>query len=215
MNNDQVKNYFDKTSTEFDGIYDSNSLLDRVFHKGMYERVAETIRQCGDVKGKSVLDVGCGSGRIALALATRGASVVGVDYAPKMITLANTYKSKYRDVDAEFSCYDFLADYATDKMFDITIALGVTDYLADPIPLLEKMARMTKGMMIVSFPAKFCPQALLRKAWLWTRKCPVYFYDARRLEEMYWSFDVHGVAIVYLPSGARFPTDYLVICDVD
>ncbi len=39
-------------------------------------------------KGASVLDVGCGTGRHARALASRGYEVVGVDISPKMIDVA-------------------------------------------------------------------------------------------------------------------------------
>jgi 2-polyprenyl-3-methyl-5-hydroxy-6-metoxy-1,4-benzoquinol methylase len=36
---------------------------------------------CGDVRGKRVLDVGCGEGRFCRMLAERGAAVAGIDVA--------------------------------------------------------------------------------------------------------------------------------------
>lgn len=41
-----------------------------------------------DLRGERVLDAGCGTGALATELARRGASVVGVDLSPTMITLA-------------------------------------------------------------------------------------------------------------------------------
>jgi SAM-dependent methyltransferase len=42
----------------------------------------------GDLRGRRVLDVGCGTGRLALALAERGAKVWGVDSSEEMLAQA-------------------------------------------------------------------------------------------------------------------------------
>jgi ubiquinone/menaquinone biosynthesis C-methylase UbiE len=42
----------------------------------------------GDVRGKTVVDFGCGSGENSLLLARRGASVVGIDISDSLINLA-------------------------------------------------------------------------------------------------------------------------------
>jgi ubiquinone/menaquinone biosynthesis C-methylase UbiE len=42
-------------------------------------------RLLGDVRGLSVLDVGCGTGRHAVRLAQHGARVIGVDFSPGML----------------------------------------------------------------------------------------------------------------------------------
>jgi 2-polyprenyl-3-methyl-5-hydroxy-6-metoxy-1,4-benzoquinol methylase len=41
-----------------------------------------------DVQGKTILDLGCGTGRIARHLARRGALVRGIDFSPEMIATA-------------------------------------------------------------------------------------------------------------------------------
>jgi SAM-dependent methyltransferase len=48
---------------------------------------------CGEVRGLSVLDVGCGNGYFARALARQGARVTGVDISPRMIEHANQQES--------------------------------------------------------------------------------------------------------------------------
>lgn len=42
----------------------------------------------GDVKGKTVLDYGCGSGDDSIMIANRGGNVIGVDISPELIELA-------------------------------------------------------------------------------------------------------------------------------
>lgn len=215
MSDAKVKEYFEDIAAEFDNIYeDKGNILHRfanhVFRKGMYERFDRTIEECGEVKGKSILDIGCGSGRLALVLAAKGAEVTGIDYSSRMIALANDYLSRYQDVDARFSCCDFLTDFSSEEAFEITTALGVTDYVRDPVPLLTKMRGLTKGCMIVSYPALFTPQTPLRKMWLMARNCPVYFYSLKRLTGIYKSLGISDYEIIRLPSGAKIPTDYLV-----
>src|SRR5687767_15824938 len=45
--------------------------------------------QFGDVRGKRILDYGCGAAEGGIYFAKRGASVVGVDVSPKMLELAH------------------------------------------------------------------------------------------------------------------------------
>jgi len=44
----------------------------------------------------------------------------------------------------KYQCCDFVKDFPADKKFDITIAMGVFDYVKDPLPLLKKMKELTK-----------------------------------------------------------------------
>jgi len=212
----KVKEYFENIAEDFDGIYDNRgTILDRfinkVFRKGMYERFGLAVKECGGVEGKSILDIGCGSGRIALALAAKGAEVLGIDYSPKMIELANGYLNRHgRNINARFVCRDFMEDFRSDKLFDITLALGVFDYIANPMPFVKKMRDLTREQMIVSYPARFTLQMPLRKVWLWTRHCPVHFYTARQLTRMYESIEIKKLKIMTMPIGAKIPTDYLV-----
>ena len=42
----------------------------------------------GDVRGKTVLDLGCGSGEELIPLIHRGANAIGIDISPELITIA-------------------------------------------------------------------------------------------------------------------------------
>ncbi len=48
----------------------------------------EDFRLLGDVKGKRVLELGCGSGQRSIAFARHGATTIGVDFSPHMIDAA-------------------------------------------------------------------------------------------------------------------------------
>jgi len=61
--------------------------IDTKPHNAYFERPA-TLSLLPEVKGKRVLDAGCGPGAYAEWLADRGAQVVAVDVSPKMVSLA-------------------------------------------------------------------------------------------------------------------------------
>lgn len=74
-----------------------------VHHVG-YRQLAERsapgilalLEQAGLGRGASVLDVGCGSGRLAGALADAGYHVLGVDASPAMVELARSHAPRAR-----------------------------------------------------------------------------------------------------------------------
>lgn len=215
-NNEIVKKYFEETAKEFDEIYDKGGdvlkrFINKVFRKGMRERVALTLQEC-EGKNKTILDCGCGSGRVALLLAEKGLKVTGIDYSSKMVELANEHLRKYKastniKLDVKFIYSDFMKDFDSHELFDITLALGVFDYIKDPAPFLEKMKNLTKEKMIASYPAKFAFQMPIRKIWLWIRNCPVYFYTKNKLKMMYNSMGITNYKILKTSAG------YLVIND--
>jgi len=189
----KVKDYFTRAAKEFDNIYENRGALitklaNLVFRKGMRERFVIVLQLCGagDI---SVLDIGCGAGRFTIPLAERGMQVMGIDYSAEMIRMADNYvkartKGTNKPLRISHVCADFLSDFNSDEKFDVTLAVGVLDYLKDPLPFLKKMKDVTRGRMIISFPSKYTPQMPIRKIWLATKDCPVYFYTRTRIVEL-------------------------------
>jgi SAM-dependent methyltransferase len=80
----------------------------------------------GDVREKTVLDFGCGSGENTLVLVRRGAKVIGVDLSPHLIELARRRLAvNHLDGQTEFivgSAHDLpVADNRVDVVFGIAI----------------------------------------------------------------------------------------------
>ncbi len=75
--------WFDEVATFLGPAY-----LRNAFTKGTEQEVGWLVERLGLQAGARVLDVGCGPGRHALALARRGMEVVGVDHAPAFVRLA-------------------------------------------------------------------------------------------------------------------------------
>lgn len=71
----------------------------------------------------SILDVGCGHGAEALALADMGHDVLGIDVAPSAITLAQTKRSPHLKLD--FKTADLLAMAASKPEFNAIVEVCV------------------------------------------------------------------------------------------
>ena len=184
-----VQEYFDRAANDFDAIYEGRGLfrqwVDRHFRRDMYERYLLTFETCGNVIGKTILDIGCGGGHYSIEFAKRGASqVVGLDLASNMVKLADQYAEKDGLKDrCRFIAGDFW-EINLNRHFDIALAIGVFDYISRPRPFLEKMRTVAKEWLIVSFPSKSPIRTPIRKARYWWKRCPVYFYDRRMIETL-------------------------------
>ncbi len=91
------------------------------FTKGTEQEVEFLVETLALAPGMRVLDVGCGPGRHALALARRGIAVVGVDHSPEFVQLARDAAAA-EAVPAEFRELD-VRELAYDAEFDATICL--------------------------------------------------------------------------------------------
>lgn len=72
---------------------------------------------------QSLLDLGCGTGRHALLLASRGYSVTGVDRSPEMLTEARAQAAKLgASVKPEFAAGD-VRSVRVERTFDVVVSL--------------------------------------------------------------------------------------------
>lgn len=76
---------------------------------------ASLVRSLGPV---SVLDAGCGTGRVAIELARHGADIVGVDIDPSMIGEARRRAPELEWVESD------LAALALGRQFDVVVMAG-------------------------------------------------------------------------------------------
>lgn len=118
-------------------------------HNAYYERPA-TLSLLPSVRGKRVLDAGCGPGVYAKILVRRGAKVVGVDISPKMLRLA---RERVGDK-VKFHLADLTKPlkFLKDNSFDIVISSLVVPYIFDLRPLFKEFGRVLRrpGVLIFS-----------------------------------------------------------------
>ncbi|HVI09035.1 MAG TPA: methyltransferase domain-containing protein [Candidatus Binatia bacterium] len=184
----QIANYWNNIANQFDAIYtgDKNPVmrsLDHWLRRDIYQRFEWVMKEAGDARGMSICDVGCGSGRFVASLAQRGAQVTGVDFAPEMLRLSEQLAEKTGVKErVKFALSDVL-DYKTDETFDMVIAIGFWDYVADPLPRLKVIRSLTRNTFLSAWPRAGTMRAAIRSVRLPAMGCPVYFFTLPQVED--------------------------------
>lgn len=109
----------------------------------------------GDVRGVSVLDVGCGTGRHTSRLARDGAHVTAIDFSEGMLAQA---KAKPECSAVEFRVHDLSKPMPfADHSFDRVICGLVVDHISDLQLLFTEMRRVCRrggfGVISVMHPS--------------------------------------------------------------
>lgn len=115
------------------------------------------LRLLGAVKAKRVLDLGCGPGRNAVALARQGAHVVGIDAAPRMIALARELAAEH-DVRVEWRVGDLVElAWLRAGSIDLALSTGVLEHVDDLDRVLRQVHRVlrTNGPFVFTHPHPF------------------------------------------------------------
>lgn len=199
-----VSAYWHDQARTFDSIYLEESRFARtvneLFRRAVYDRFHIALAESGDVRDKAVLDIGCGSGHYEVEYAKRGAArVVGIDFAPAMLELARALTAREGVADrCEFIQGDF-TEHPFPEPFDVVLAIGVFDYVADPIPFLRRMVQHSRGKVIASFPARNLLRWRFRRWRYGLRNCPVYFYTEAELRALVEQAGLRDYKLVHMP----------------
>lgn len=109
------------------------------------------------VRGKNVLEVGCGEGGNLVPFARRGCTVTGIDLSRHRINQAADFFNRC-GAGGRFVCTDVL-EYDDNKRYDIIIAHDVIEHVADKAAMLAAIRRLLApgGVVFVAFPAWLMP----------------------------------------------------------
>jgi len=129
------------TESEFKALHDINPL-----------RIEYIEQQCQGLNAKKVLDIGCGGGILAEAMAAKGADVTGIDMAEQSLDVARIHllesglKVDYQQVTAEH----FAEQHP--HQFDVITCLEMLEHVPDPGSIIHAAALALKpgGTLVFS-----------------------------------------------------------------
>ena len=195
-----AQQYWDVRSDLFANYYKKPSLFDKMFRKAVYTRTAvalKVIKECGEC---SVLDIGSGPGvnSVTWLKNSNAKFLLGIDFAENMNEYARKNAAaegvgdRCKFVEGDFMTYDFRGE-----KYDVSIAVGVSDYVKDMDAFMRKMDIVTNKALVVSWPLNGVRMALRRYRYT----CPLYHYseaDVRRLHE---GLNIKSLEIVPMQGG--------------
>ena len=107
-------------------------------------RLAHIERLAGGLEGKRTVDVGCGGGILAEAMAARGATVTGIDLAEKPITVARIHAQETSSsVDYRVISAEALGDEMPGA-FDVVTCMEMLEHVPDPPSTVRACARLVR-----------------------------------------------------------------------
>ena len=213
---EKVRVHFDDDAERFDAIYRDKKgmvagFIDNYWRGVVQRRLELNVEKLKPFAGKKILDVGCGSGRFCLEFAKEGATkVIGVDFAKLMIDIAEELAKEQNVADiCEFRVGAFpeIVD-EQEAPFDASTANGFFDYIAEPVPIIEAMRKLTKGTMIMSFPKAVEWRVPLRRVRFWMKGTPLFLYKEKQVKEILKQAGVEKYEWINLDR------DYLIIAEV-
>ena len=102
------------------------------------------IRQLVDPDGKKVVDIGCGGGILAEAMASAGARVKGIDMAEAPLSVARLHQIESGiDVDYEATTAEELAEREP-ASYDIVTCLEMLEHVPSPADVVRSCAELAR-----------------------------------------------------------------------
>lgn len=97
-----------------------------------------------DIKGKPVLDVGCGGGLVSESLAAAGARVTGIDMAVPALNVARAHanESGFEIEYIESTAEDFAKTHG--EQFSVVTCMELVEHVPDPASIIKACAELTK-----------------------------------------------------------------------
>jgi SAM-dependent methyltransferase len=195
---ERVRGHFEEQAGTFDALYNEDRLVQKTIRPGLHRRrklAVEVVRAHPDAR---VLDVGCGSGRVAEELLDAGAAkYVGIDFSAPMLELSRTRLSRFGDkvtlVQGDFH------DEPLEGPFDVIVALGLFDYIDDPERFTRRMYELCAdgGEVVGSFPKWSWLKGPVRKVrYEWINDCPIFNYTERELRLVFGASGFSKVEVI-------------------
>jgi SAM-dependent methyltransferase len=181
------RNRFEREIQRWDRIYSGAGpigirMWNKITRANVRQRFERTFAIAGGLDGRTVLDVGAGTGRYAERALDLGAErVVAVDPSAAMIRHLEEVRAGRADGARLELFHGDLVDLPTDTPFDVVIMNGVLDYATDPDALLAQAWGRCSGRLIATVPDRRALRAPIRRRYWRLRGLHTCYFDRREV----------------------------------
>lgn len=124
--------------------WDPNSEF-RPLHQINPLRLVWIAQRAGGLKSKRALDVGCGGGILAEAMAHQGAKVLGIDLATRALKVAQLHAMDSNQASVEYREIAVEALAAAEPAgYDVVTCMEMLEHVPDPASVVHACAALTK-----------------------------------------------------------------------
>lgn len=104
----------------------------------------EYIDRRASLKGKTVVDIGCGGGILAESMALKGANVLGIDMGKAPLSVASLHKLESgAELDYQQITAEELADKEAGK-YDVVTCMEMLEHVPDPASVIAACSKLVK-----------------------------------------------------------------------
>jgi len=160
LNRETWEKYYESISQEYEYYYIQEQLIETV------------IRSLNNyVKGKKILELGCGKGLESIELAKKGAEVTVVEYSENAI---NAFKKRKGEININVIKNDISDVKFPENYFDLVFSSGVLEHFKNPDIIIKKQYEFlkNKGIIIVEVPNKCTLFTIFKKILMKLNKWP-------------------------------------------
>jgi 2-polyprenyl-6-hydroxyphenyl methylase / 3-demethylubiquinone-9 3-methyltransferase len=109
------------------------------------------IDDIASLKGKKVLDVGCGGGILSESMHFKGAKVTGIDLGEKALNVAKLHQLESgAKVDYQMIAVEALAEKSP-QTFDVVTCMEMLEHVPDPSAIVDAVSKLVKPNGFVFF----------------------------------------------------------------
>lgn len=143
--------------------------------------------------GMEVLEIGSGTGAYTLDIASRVRQVTALEPSGAMIDILRSKIAVRPASNVSIVHQDFLA-YQPTRRFDVVVAIGVLDYIADVETFIAKCADLAQTGIVLTFPQR----SIWGRAYQAVSRISgdaVYLYSASELQKQLSGWSTHTVEV--------------------
>jgi cyclopropane fatty-acyl-phospholipid synthase-like methyltransferase len=195
-----AQQYWDVRSDLFADYYKKPSFFDKLFRKAVYIRTAVALKTIKEYDHPTILDIGSGPGvnSVTWIKNSNASSLTGIDFAESM----NEYARKNAAAEGvgdrcQFIQGDFIKHEFSGKTFDVSVAVGVLDYIEDAALFLKKINAVTSKAFVISWPENGLRMMLRRYRY----SCPLFHYTEMDIRRLHDACNIKELELVRIQAG--------------